>query len=345
MASIRKRGEYQWEARVRRKGYPVQCQTYESYEEAEQWAVMVESEMVRKVFRSLSKAERTMLKDLLEKYKNEISPSKRGGTKEASKLNVISSYKFTQHSVVNISGKELAEYRDLRLKEGKKPKTVRDKLNLLSHVFSIAMKEWGFTLPHGNPVDEVNKPSVGKSNEHSRRLVGDEEQKLAKACSKYGGMIGPIVDFAIETAIRRGELSHLDWKYLDLSAHVAWLPGSITKNGEERGVPLSPKAIRILKSIPRNINGNVFGMRADSITKAFERVCQRAVDENGLDAPIEDLRFHDLRHEATTRLAEEFSIQDLAKITGHKTLQMVMRYYQPDPTGFAQHLHRKTNQG
>ena len=92
-----------------------------------------------------------------------------------------------------------------------------------------------------------------------------------------------------------------------------------TKNGDPRMVPLSTTAAGILRDLPRRIDGKVWGVRADSITQAFDRACRRA--------NIEDLRFHDLRHEATSRLFEKgLNLMQVAAITGHKTLQMLKRY-------------------
>ena len=84
-------------------------------------------------------------------------------------------------------------------------------------------------------------------------------------------------------------------------------------------MPLSSRALTVLTHLPRRVDGKVWGMRADSITQAFERACSRA--------SIENLRFHDLRHEAASRLFEKgLNPMQVAAITGHKTLQMLKRY-------------------
>lgn len=150
-----------------------------------------------------------------------------------------------------------------------------------------------------------------------RRLEEGELELLMAAAKDYGGEMFAIISFAIETAMRRGEIAGLRWANIDKEKKIAKLQD--TKNGENRTVPLSPAALKLLNSLPRNINGKVFSLRADSITTAFERCCMRS--------EIKNLRFHDLRHEATSRLFERgFNLIEVSSITGHKDLAMLKRY-------------------
>ena len=125
-------------------------------------------------------------------------------------------------------------------------------------------------------------------------LEGNEVERLLSAAKEYGGEISAIVSFAIETAMRRGEIVGLRWENINKVKRTTKLLD--TKNGENRSVPLSPAAQKILDSLPRNINGRFFSMRSDSITNAFDRCCKLT--------KVEDLRFHDLRYEATSRFFE-----------------------------------------
>jgi integrase len=128
----------------------------------------------------------------------------------------------------------------------------------------------------------------------------------------------PIVRLAIETAMRQGELVSMHWTHTDLKRRTIFL--AHTKNGDSRTVPLSTDAVAVLSALPYDINGHVFpGVTTESIKKAFIRATRRA--------GIEDLHFHDLRHEATTRLFERgLNIMEVATITGHKDLRMLRRY-------------------
>ena len=158
-------------------------------------------------------------------------------------------------------------------------------------------------------------PTKGKARD--RRLEPGEEEKLLKYAEKYGGHIKVIIQLAIETGARRSELGELRWENIKLSSRTATFID--TKNGDNRTIPLSSKAIEIFKSFPRQITGDVFSIRSDSITQAFGRICKLA--------DIEDLRFHDLRHEATSRFFEMgLSIMEVSSITGHKDLAMLKRY-------------------
>ena len=127
--------------------------------------------------------------------------------------------------------------------------------------------------------------------------------------------------------MRRGELLQLRWEYVDLQRKVAHLP--MTKNGESRDVPLSKAAVSLLEKLPRSIDGRVFATSADALKKSFARACERA--------NIQNLHFHDLRHEATSRLATKVpNVILLARITGHKDLKMLNRYYHVSPEALAE---------
>jgi integrase len=130
----------------------------------------------------------------------------------------------------------------------------------------------------------------------------------------------PLIEFALETGMRRGEMLALTWANVDLTNRTAYLP--LTKNGESRTVPLSSKAIQILKSLPRNITGQVFPIKPEAVAAAFIKATRRA--------GVKDFHFHDLRHTAITHLATKLpNLIELAAVSGHKSLAMLKRYYHP----------------
>lgn len=151
-----------------------------------------------------------------------------------------------------------------------------------------------------------------------RRLVGDEATRLLEACNTSScPWLAPITILAVETAMRQGELLALTWDTIDLTRRVARLLD--TKNGERRDVPLSIAAIAVLTALPRAIDGRVFPISQDNLEGYWRRATKAA--------EIADLRFHDLRHEAASRLFEKgLNPMEVAAITGHKTLQMLKRY-------------------
>ena len=326
MASLRQRpgpgGRRVWQVRIKRKGYPEAACTFDLKTKAEAWARQIEGEMDRGVFVSRVEAESTTLAEALERYRREVLPSKRSRRQVETIIRQISADKIGKLSLATCTSSVVAAYRDRRLKDGVAAQTAKHDLALLSRVFNLAAKEWGIALPFGNPVALVKMPRV--ANARDRRLIGDEYARLLVAAEAYGGEIGPLITWAIETAMRRGEIAAMRWEHLDgpsgpqcRQARVLLIPE--TKTGTPRRIPLSTTAVAILDALPRRIDGHVWSMRPDSISQAFERVCKAA--------GITGLTFHDLRHEATSRLFEKgLNPMEVAAITGHKTLQMLKRY-------------------
>lgn len=314
MASYTKRGEGQWQAKVRKKGYPVQTKTFRNKSLAQKWATQVEAQMDSKLFMSSSLAETYTFNELAERYISEVLPSKKSAVKMESMIRGICSH-LGQYTAIRLTPDVLAGYRDVRLKTVM-PQTVRKDLLCIKRMMNIAFKEWGVYLPRGNPVDMVTVPPQPKRG-RDRRLERAELEILLNVVKEYGGELFAITSLAIETAMRRGEIAKIRWENIDRVHSVVKLLD--TKNGENRSVPLSARALKIFGEIPRNISGKVFTMRADSITTAFDRCCKRS--------GIENFRFHDLRHEATSRFFEKgFSLMEVSSITGHKDLSMLKRY-------------------
>lgn len=313
MASIRKRGPYQWEVRIRRKGMPVTCKTFDTKFEAEKWAREIESEMDRGIYVSRSEAENTTLYDALERYIEEYIPNLSHQRKNELMARAIQRRSIASRLMASIRGKDIADFIKEREAEGVGANTIRLDLAVLSRVFEVAARDWGMESLV-NPVKRVTKPKLPTGRE--RRLEAHEEERLLAECHE---MLQKLILLALETAMRREELSRLEWKYVDLDARIITLPAANTKNKQARSIPLSPAALEILKSLPRDKN-RLFDMTPDSITQAFGRACQRA--------GIENLHFHDLRHEATSRLFENtnLDVMEIRAITGHKDMQMLARY-------------------
>ncbi|MGE8449996.1 MAG: integrase [Pseudomonadales bacterium] len=359
MATIRKRGPYQWEAQIRRRGYPAQSKTFNTKAQAEAWANMLESEMSRGVWLSRSEAESTLLREALKRYLAEIVPTKKSATREASTIRMLMALPLALRPLATIRGVDIAGVRDEWLQHYAPASVVRH-MAVLSHVFSVARKEWGMESLI-NPISAVRKPSV--SNARTRRIntsveemeeasgqrftQGKELERVIAASSS--ALLPSIIILAVETAMRRGEIASLKWENVDLVRRVAYLPE--TKNGSSRGVPLSSKAVEVLKELREKSSGKVtriFDMRADAVTKAFERAVARARTQyvrDCIDQQSEpdanfliDLHFHDLRHESTSRLAEIFPMHELTKITGHKDPRMLMRYYHPRAEDLAKRM-------
>ena len=330
MATFRKRSG-SWQALVKKKGFGQIARTFDTKADAEAWAKITESEMTRGVFVTRKEAENTTLSEAMARYEREISSKKKSHDREKVYIRQWNRTSLAKRFLATIQGKDIAVYRDKRLKEVG-PNAVRHELAILSHLFTIAVKEWGMSGLI-NPVQQIRKPAPPAGRD--RRLHPEEEKALLISCEKYNTDISSIVKLALETAMRRSELAGMTWDRVDLKKRTVTLPE--TKNGEKRIVPLSTEAGRILAALPRRIDGRVWESGANYLTLAFMRVVDRAraayekeCEEKGIvpdPAFLADLTFHDLRHEATSRFFEKgLNPMQVAAITGHKTLQMLKRY-------------------
>jgi len=263
-----------------------------------------------------SAAQQTTLCDLLKRYANEVSSTKRGKDVELIRLTALQRHNIAKYSAAAVTGQLLAEWRDSRLKEVSTG-TVAREMQLISHVFAVAIREWGIALS-SNPVGLVRKPPAGKPRD--RILTNDQRAALIAACGQcQNPWVQPVVIFALETATRRGEILSLAWTDVDLQRATAKVDG---KTGS-RTVPLSPACTSMLKALPRSLDGRVFPITIETLKQAYERAVKRA--------GIDDFTFHDLRHDALTRLAKMgFNVLELRAISGHTTANMLQRYVSID---------------
>lgn len=317
MATITKTQSNTFKVLIRKSGIPTQIKTFKTKTDAQKWARLIESEIDRGIFIDRTEAERTTVGQLIERYIQEVTPLKRSAKSDKQRMLFLKKY-FGHYIVSQLQSKHIATYRDKRLAEGKQGSTVIKEMGSLSHLIDISIKDWGIPLTN-NVATLVRKPKQSRGRD--RRLVEDEEHMLLQAAkNSKSPLLAPIITLALETGMRLGELLSLDWNNIDLRKQTALLP--ITKNGESRTVPLSKKAIEALKNIPRKLNDSrVFWtwLRADSFENAWRRMLNKTT--------IQNLRFHDLRHEACSRFFERgFNIMETAHISGHKTLQQLKRY-------------------
>jgi integrase len=193
--------------------------------------------MDKGVFVSLDEAHAVTLHDLIERFRREFAPRYRG-RHVASILTALDA-RLGQLSPAALTATRVASYRDARLADGVSGESVRKELALLSKLLKTAMREWSIALP-ANPVAVVSKPPPSKAR--NRRLEGDEEARLLASLGRCKSCyMRPLAEFAIETAVRQGELLKLRWRDVDLKRRVAMLYD--TKNGEDRAVPLSSRAV------------------------------------------------------------------------------------------------------
>ena len=326
MASFRQHGNG-WQARIRRQGYPDITKSFQALLDAEKWARSVESEIDKGQFVNVSEAQRTSLGDLIARYLVEVTPTMKGAKEDTIRLKAIMRKPIARWSMANLSAACVAAFRDERLKEVSAGTVIRE-LAYLSTIINHARREWGINV--SNPVQMVRKPQSPQAR--SRVLTDEEVSKLLQALEPSGRRshwTKPVVQLALATAMRRGELLSLRWEHVDLQVRTAFLPD--TKNGDSRTVPLSTAAAKVLDELPRHISGAVIPVKYFALEAAFKRGVRRA----GLDG----VRFHDLRRTAITRMAEKLpNVIELAAVSGHKSLMVLKRYYRPTAMELAQKL-------
>lgn len=263
-----------------------------------------------------------VLKDALDKYRSEISILKKGYAQEKYRIEQVARSFLGEKLIAQVTSVDIASYRDQRLatinprtKACLSTSTVRLEMSLLSNFFDIARIEWG--MCGANPVANVRKPKCPPGRD--RRITPREERLILRYCH---GHVNPdlysIVVLALETAMRQGEILALRWEHLNLKTRIAHLPE--TKNGTKRDVPLSMVARDALIRIGVKTKGRVFGYTADGLKSTWRFMLHKLC--------IEDLHFHDIRHEAVSRLFElgSLDMMEVAAISGHKSLSMLKRY-------------------
>lgn len=357
MATFKQRESGWWQAVIRRKGIPVQSKSFERKADAEAWARSIENQIDRGIFVSRAEAETTTLREALERYEREITPRKKSAAIERYRIKSVLALPLASRMLAGIRGAEMARLRDEQLARGLAPSSVMKTLALLSHLFETANKEWGIEVD--NPVKKISKPKIDNARE--RRLSDLEWQYLLRALDDPGDAVKikegdrrnewtpKVARWAIETAMRQGETLALEWQYVDLEKRTAHLPD--TKNGTSRTVPLSSAAVALIQpagNVQRLRKGKVFPTTASAIKQSFSRAVARGrrlyladCEDTGAEPEpgfLEALTFHDLRHEATSRLAERLQMHELMRVTGHKDTRMLARYYHPRAEDLARKL-------
>lgn len=325
MASIRKRGK-KWLAEVRLKeGYC--AKSFETRLQAQVWAI----EQEQRLSRDCKLVQGKTLADAFQRYARDVSPSKKGQRWEVARLTKLARVNMAMILLTDLRTDDLERWKNHELKR-LKPSSVNRELNLIASVLEIARKRWKWI--ETNPVRDLDRPRNPRPRE--RRISDDEVMCILDAfgygedspiaCSYQEVAVGFLL--ALETAMRQGELWKLDWQCVHLSDRFVTLLN--TKNGSNRDVPLSLRAITLFMKLSPKIQGRVFHTNQQSAAAAFRRV----VKSTG----IKGLTFHDTRHEALTRLARKLDVLDLARMVGHHDPRSLMIYYNPTASEIAQRL-------
>jgi integrase len=275
------------------------------------------------------------LRDILDRYEAEVSSRKRSPS-DAYHLRPLRAA-FGHKRETELTPSDLAAFRDTRLGQVA-TSTVRKEMTLLISVLTVANQEWAQSFKL-DAFKAIRKPAANRARD--RRLTDNEAPRLLWALSDLKSpMVRHVFQFALATGMRRGEVLSLTWNNIDMQNRVAHLP--MTKNGEPRRVPLSSSARQVLldllegpqrapESLPDASKQHVFLITANAVRLAWNRVRKKA--------GVQDLRFHDLRHEAISRFFElGLSVPEVALISGHKDARMLFRYTHLKAENVAQKL-------
>lgn len=333
MATIRKRGT-KWQVQIRRQGFPTISRSFLNKSDAAEWARHWEAKADRNELPANTKILGTIsLGQLVRRYRDEIVPHKRGAETETTVLNAFLRDPICKKKLSTVATADFATYRDHRITQISKS-TLARQLSPLSNMFNIARTEWGLPL-RGNPLSDLRIDA--QDNKRDRRLRESDLDKLLKAGRKTRNpLLIPIVRLALETALRRGEILALRFRDVDIERCTATIREA--KNGYSRTIPLSSLAVAILETTiavmtttAKVQNERLFPLTSVAVRLAWDKLTKRA--------KINDLHFHDLRHEAISRLFEKgLTVPEVASISGHRDIRMLMRYAHADKGKLAKKL-------
>ena len=313
MASYRKRNG-KWQVQVRHHNLGSISKTFTKKEYAKKWVLEREIAHFNNHYQD-EVSSNTTLENMMRRYLKEVTPTKRGHAPEERRLQrLLKENELMEKKLRTIKPHDFAKFRDKRLKQG--ARTCHYDLVLLRHAWNIARIEWGWNLG-ANPVSLIRFPRLNPPRE--RRLKLGELERLQQENKKSKvWYLWPIIQIALETGMRRGEILSIEWRNVDFERKQVLLP--LTKNGYARIVPLNDFVISIIQEIPKS-SEEIFPITDNAFRQAWQRLRSRA--------NLDDLKFHDLRHEAISIMFENgMSIPQVKATTGHRTVSQLFRYVQ-----------------
>lgn len=336
MATFQKRGA-SWRAIIRRKGCPVLSKTFPKKSLAEAWAHKKEAELLAGVYNDAGAIRHITVADCIERYLQDIGAIKSIGRTKRSVLKALQLSPIGALSIVDLKASDVVHHCTLRL-ASVAPATINHDVQYLRGVIKVAKGVWGYPIT-SNAVDDsmeslTSLGLVGRSGQRERRPSGSELSQLkafADANKRMKIPMSDIIDFAVASAMRLGEICRIEWSGLDQSNKTIQIvdrKDPRNKVGNNQRVPLLGESYEIVIR-QSSASDRIFPYDPRSISAAFTRMCKQL--------GIVDLRFHDLRHEGVSRLFEQgYQIQEVAIVSGHRDWACLKRYTQLDPAS----LHR-----
>jgi integrase len=340
MASVIKIGN-QWRAQVRRKGFPAETRTFATKGQATAWASTTEANMMALKHQDVRIISKKTVADLIDKYTEEIGAVKPFGKNKKAVLAALR-LQLGETLLPDLTVERLTQHLQARQKAGAGGVTIAIDLTYLGSVLKAAKNLWRLPVdPTVAAAARDNMRYLGlspKSTERDRRPTSGELLRLKthfNALKRQKVPMADLIDFAVATAMRVGEIIRLRWDDLDETHRTIIIRDRkhpTEKMGNDQEVPLLGEAYDIAKRQPRvDHEPRIFPVTEGTISTIFPRACTKL--------GIEDLRFHDLRHEGVSRLFEQrYSIEEVALVSGHRDWKMLSRYLHLR----ARDLHRPT---
>jgi integrase len=312
MANIRKRGN-KWQAEVRLKGIG-RTKSFNTKAEAQRWALEFEHQVGRNPGVTMTRS----LKDAMQRYAREVSPTKKGARWEIVRLKKFERDPIALIQLTDLRTDDLKSWVDRQTISGA---SINRDLTLIASVLREARVQWKWMME--NPMTDVRRPKQPPPRD--RMLTKTEIDNVLAALEYHEDApvqtvrqeIAVTMLLALETALRRGEIYALDWSQVYLERRFLTLLD--TKNGTRRDVALTPRAIELLRKLKPQEKGKVI----HGLQSSADQIFRRAVKLAG----ISGLTFHDTRHTAITNLAQKLEVLDLARMVGHRDLRSLQIYY------------------
>jgi len=313
---------------IRLAGHPAQSQIFDTKARAAAWGHATEAALRDQARGTV----RATLQDAIDKYIKDVCPTHRGGDNEAKRLRALSrAHLPCTKDMRMIYPADVTKFRDQRLEEVSIA-TVRKEMGILRSVFESARRDWG--MIDVNPFGDVKRPPAPPAR---KRLMADGERDQILRALGYADdapvttlqhQVAIAMLLALQTGMRAGEIIGLEWGRVHLAQQFLTLP--MTKNGDQRDVPLSRAAVALLGKMAGIDKTAVFTVTSASLDALFRKARDAC--------KIEGLHFHDTRANAITALAAKLDIHDLARMIGHRDLKSLLTYYRKSASSIAQSL-------
>lgn len=317
-----KRG-IRWRAWVG-SGAARESKRFDTRPEAAHWVMLREAEILRD---SRLHAEKT-IGDALERYGIEYSAKKRGERAERIRIKRLKRDAIAGERLSTLTCEVMEAYQERRLKEIKPNSVIREMTLIKSAVRKAVRWKWIDIYPLAdmeNVSPDRARTRVYDQDEIDRLVIasGADQTPIVSQTQQVGVMFL----LALETAMRQAEICGLTWNNVYLDKRYVHVP--VTKNGEPRNVPLTARAVDLIKQMPQD-RDQVFTVSANTTSTLFRRIRHKA--------GVEGATFHDARRCATIKLSKKLDVLELARACGWKDIKMLLTYYQRDASELAKKL-------